>query len=505
MIKMPDINYEISLLELRLRGTQQLLTTLTKKYNIGIETRYNPTTTEIQAAVQGSQAALDQSHYKQWNTIALLSSSNTRLQNLFENNVNINNFIGCNWIVDQATYLSGMFFNCTNLVKVNLSGWILTANTSLANMFSGCISLEYVNLSEWKTSAQLTDISGMFVGCVNLKSLDLHGWDTSAVIDASNMFRYCSSLSVLNLQGWDTTSLQNISGMFENCTSITSLNLSDWNTSAITTITDLFSNCISLQSLNLSNWVLNAVQRADPTVFQGCVNLKKLIFNNCSSSVLTKISPYPANQSIDSLIMNNCTFNGNGDITGFVGSIMFTSFISRDSELIRGRTYANLFEGLTCSTIDLGGLNFNSATNGGGWFQNCSRLTNLLMYNWNMTGVSPSLNNMFNECLSLKTIDLSRWNLDNVDVYQAFYNCIMLTTIIMDNVVMNSAATHVNKVFDYNFNLKNISVNGCVTKNDDGTDNLTTINNIVGLFNSDLNFKVKFVPPGTITIRFQPS
>ncbi len=490
---MTDINYEISFLELRLRGVQQLLTQLTKKYDTGIETRYDePTAAEIQVAAPGyTQAALNAAHYKQWDTIKLLQNASL-LSNLFKNNANITEFIGCNWIVDKAIDLSGMFQNCTNLVRVDLSGWFLTNNKSLANMFSGCTNLEYVNLSEWQTSDALTDLSGMFSGCVKLKSLDLHGWDVSKVTKTTNMFKNCANLSYLNLQGWDTSKLEDATGMFDGCISITSLDLSGWNTSSIQSITGMFQHCISLQSLNLSNWSFtNDVTSDDPpTIFQGCVNLQKLILNNCASSILNSFGPYPQNIMLDTLVMNNCTYDSGNDVNNFVKNSIVNNIISQNSMLASGVNYSSLFADLTCKFIDLTALNLNG-TNVSAMFQNCARLSKVVLSQWtNMSVPFFNLDNMFNGCLSLNTIDIHGWNLTSASFNQAFQNCSTLTSINMNGVKCANPSSVMN-VFTNDFNLKTISITGCITVNPDGSEDLTTVNAITSLFaNTGLTAKV---------------
>ena len=95
------------------------------------------------------------------------------------------------------------------------------APTSTAYWFYGMTSLTDIQGISNLNTASVTSMSYMFYRCSALTSLDLTGFNTAQVTNMSQMFTYCSSLTTIYAgEGWSTAAVQFSANMFTNCTSL---------------------------------------------------------------------------------------------------------------------------------------------------------------------------------------------------------------------------------------------------------------------------------------------
>ena len=93
--------------------------------------------------------------------------------------------------------------------------------TSTAYWFYGMTSLTDIQGISNLNTASVTSMSYMFYRCSALTSLDLTGFNTAQVTNMSQMFTYCSSLTTIYAgEGWSTAAVQFSANMFTNCTSL---------------------------------------------------------------------------------------------------------------------------------------------------------------------------------------------------------------------------------------------------------------------------------------------
>jgi surface protein len=166
------------------------------------------------------------------------------------------------WDVGHVRYMSQMFYGCQSLTALNVSAWDVSRVTDMDKMFGYCTSLAALDVSRWNTGS-VEDVRGMFEYCTKIATLDVSNWDMSNVQDAGainnpvmqDMFRGCRSLTSLDLSKWDIHQVTDMSNMFNGCTSLTTVgDLSGWNTASICNISGMFAYCVSLRELNVKNW-----------------------------------------------------------------------------------------------------------------------------------------------------------------------------------------------------------------------------------------------------------
>ena len=202
-------------------------------------------------------------------------------------------FIRCNSLrnipqldTSKVTNMDQTFYGCSSIRTIPL---LDTSNvTSMHGIFNGCSSLQSIPLLN---TSKVTDMVGMFERCTLLKSIP--SLDTSSVTNMDSMFRNCFSLqhipqletSKVTDMHWmfmycfnlrsipflDTSKVTNMNNMFDGCIMIHEI--PQLNTSNVTEMMGMFSSCTNLYnilSLDMSN-----VTRAE-YMFGGCFNLNKV-------------------------------------------------------------------------------------------------------------------------------------------------------------------------------------------------------------------------------------
>ena len=201
-----------------------------------------------------------------------------------------------------------------------------------------------------------------------LTTIDLSGLDTSSYTDMSSMFYNYPSLTSIDLSNFNTSKVTDMKNMFSYCSSLTSLDLSSFDTSKVTSMVEIFSNCSSLTSLDLSNW-----------------NTSSVGTSGYGSSFKRMLYSCPSLKSLD------------------------------------------------ISSFDLSNTQSGSYYSLTSMFNGCKNLKTLKLPNsvsFNKTDIY--LNDMFFDCSSLESLDLSNWNTSNVTkMDNMFKNCYKLSNLTL--------------------------------------------------------------------------
>lgn len=333
----------------------------------------------------------------------------------------------------KVTTMNYMFSNCYNLTDLNLSGWTNTQVTNMAYMFGTCQKLSNLTLTGFCTPA-VTDMNCMFSSCKALTNLDLSGFNTGKVTNMSSMFSSCSELTSLNLSGWTNTLVTNMGSMFSQCQKLATLNMTGFGTPAVTNMASMFSNCKQLASLDLSSFnTANVTTMA--SMFYNCNSLATLnLGSNFNTASVTTMSS----------MFNGCKLLQAVDVSGF--------------NTAKVTTMANMFKDCNALT-SLNVSSFSSAgmpTSGNGegymycMFQNCYNLQTLTLGADFCTNKVKSVQNMFQNCNSLKNVDLSLLNLSNVGyLTYLFDGCSSLETIDLSGTTfITNASIGLNYMFN---------------------------------------------------------
>ena len=314
-------------------------------------------------------------------------------------------------IADAVRAKKGITGNMTlDAIASNITS-IPTADNNAKYDFSGSGSKSEGDLLSYLTTIDLTGLDTssytsmyiMFYKCSSITSLDLSNFNTSKVTSMENMFQYCSSITSLDLSNFNTSKVTNMSSMFSGCSSLNSINLSSFDTSKVTDMSSMFTSCSSLTSLDLSSFDTSKV-----------ISMTEM-FSNCSS--------------LTSLDLSNWNTSSVG--TSGYGSSFRRMFSSCPS-----------LKSLDISSFDLSNTQSGSYYSLTSMFNGCKNLKTLKLPNsvsFNKTDIY--LNDMFYDCSSLESLDLTGWDTTNVTgMNYMLHNCYSLKNLTLgENWASNSS------------------------------------------------------------------
>ena len=402
----------------------------------------------------------------------------------------------------NVTNMFGMFWNCESLENLNVSGFNTSNVTNMSYMFYGCQTLTSLNVSNFDTK-NVTNMSSMFSWCKNLTNLDLSNFNTAKVTDMREMFYNSEALVTLNLSGFNTINVTDMGGMFSNCVGLTSLDLSSFDTGNVTDMSKMFNTCTNLAEVDLSSfntenvtdmsWMfrqcdqlttldlsgfdtknvtnmvsmfwgsnnLKAIYCADDwrqgkvsnseDMFKGCLSLKGAVeydaenandisFANPNDGYFTGREAYACWNQDDVTLTFYYDFNkskregkvfeiGNNDWSPYV---VYTVRVDQSMAEYHGLTsmqgmFSSLYDVTEIEGIEY--LNTENVTDMSNMFCDCNSLTSVNLSHFNTSKVT-TMAYMFDSCESLTTLNVSGFDMSNVmDVEAMFRYCSNLTTI----------------------------------------------------------------------------
>lgn len=200
-----------------------------------------------------------------------------------------------------------------------------------------------------------------------------------------------SYLTTVDLSNFDTSNYTSMYAMFQSFSALKNVDVSRFNTSKVTSMGSMFNDCSSLTSLDLSNFDTSKVTTMG-NMFQDCKSLTSL---DVSSFNTSKVKDYPS----FAYMFNNCNSLKALDLSTFDFS----------------NTYASSYVGLY------------------GMFRDCKSLKTIKLpstVTFNNSGIS--MGQMFYNCNSLTSLDLSNWDTSKViDMGNMFFDCSKLSNLTL--------------------------------------------------------------------------
>ena len=121
---------------------------------------------------------------------------------------------------------------------------------------------------------EVTDMSGMFYGFQNLKYIDVSMLNTSKVTDMSWMFSEWEELETLyGLMNFNTEKVTNMSHMFSGSDDMVTVNLSSFGFQSVRNVYAMFSNCTALKLIICGEDFSERNDVNTTNMFNGCKNL----------------------------------------------------------------------------------------------------------------------------------------------------------------------------------------------------------------------------------------
>ena len=343
--------------------------------------------------------------------------------------------------------------------------------TSMAYWFYGMTNLKTFEGLEHLNTSNVTSMSKMFAGCSSLDSLDLSSFNTANVATMEQMFMNCSSLQKLNLSSFNTYSVQNTDRMFQGCTSIPMLDLRSFDASAIRHAGYMFNECTALQRILVTAGFLPISDEIVDTenMFLGDVKLynydpakvggtmaKYIVDGGYLDEYNGQKEPwvayYPEAKTLKFLY--------NSDRLLTLDSDTYKSYLyTADNE-----QYANYpWHDASCENTETVVFDDSYAekenTNLWRFFQDYKNLKTIEgLKNLNTSSVT-SMRDMFNNCQSLTSLDLSSFDTHNCQsMNQMFKDCPNLTDLNVSQLDVQSLQDALG-MFQACSSLKNLTLN----------------------------------------------
>lgn len=352
---------------------------------------------------------------------------------------------------EQVTTMESMFCFCSTLETLDVSSFNTENVTTMLGMFNNCSSLRSLNLPGFNT-ANVTQMSSMFQKCSSLRSLDLSSFNTRKVTYMQSMFEGCTNLESIDLSSFDTENMISMTGMFFSCTKLETLDLSSFATPKMETMPDAFGKCENLKTIYVSSAFTTDKVTVDFSAFDGCVNLPnfnpaktdKAMAHTGAGGYLTAATASWVrwDAPTGTLSFHRGATKPAGDNILALGTGTYPNWDTHAAEIkkvvfkagFRDETHwtcSKWFSGCTNLTSIEGieNLNTSNVTYMNEMFDQCSNLETLDLSHFNTEKVE-NMSNMFNGCTKLHDLNISSFNTENVtNMYGMFYGCSSLETL----------------------------------------------------------------------------
>ena len=348
----------------------------------------------------------------------------------------------------KITSFENLFNGVTWAIEIDLSQFDTSEITSMKNMFSNCYCLENINFTNINTSS-VTDMSYMFSDSY-IMYLNLSNFDTSKVITMGRMF-WSMDISSIDITNFNTSQVVDMSYLFSGCFNLKSLNLSNLNTSKVNTMEGLFMNCWSLNSLEITNLDTSSVIIMTYMFYNtNFTSLDLSNFNTSSVELMQFMFAYNNNLKFLNLSGFN-TYNVYDMSSMFLGS---SQLISLDlSSFSFNQVIANdiFSECLSLRTIKFS-KKYKMIDDVNHMFNNCKSLLSLDLYNFDFELIE-NMGYMFYGCNSITSIDLSNTEAFLVNNMEyMFYGCNSLKELNF-NTWITSSVSNIKSMFYNCFSL----------------------------------------------------
>ena len=331
-----------------------------------------------------------------------------------------------------------------NIKKVVFDASFANARpTSCFMWFKGCFNLTTIEGIEYFNTENVTNMRYMFDGCWSLKSLDLTNFNTENVTDMYYMFAYCKSLESLDLTNFNTAKVTNMAGMFQSCYALKTIYASDkFVTDQVTESTCMFSDCSNLKDYTSSKED-HTYANCGPTGYF-TYGRGYAMFDDATGTLTFSYKGFKPEGAYE--------LNEGENNPEWISKNSYVKKVVFDASFANARpTSCNewFFSCSNLTTIEgIEYLNTAKVTNMNYMFDNCESLKSLDLTKFNTENVT-SMKFMFEACTTLTSLDVSNFNTAKVtDINYMFSNCSALTTIYASDNFVTNQVTNGNDMFN---------------------------------------------------------
>jgi len=381
--------------------------TITEALDLPTELRNNMWKIVIQGPVKivGNAGA---GLFQDWERLSVVEgadqldfSAATDINHMFANDHQLRTIDVSQWQVGQVTDFSGLFSHAESLHALAVDHWDVHSAKNMQGLFENVNHYEpnydmTLGVQAWQVD-QVTNMQDMFAGTY-LASLDVSQWQVGHVTNMQDMFAQMEGVDNLDLNQWQVGNVTNMAGMFRETADLEDLAIDQWDVSHVTTMQAMFSSAM-MSALDLNRWqVQNVTNMAEMFKWSAMDTLK---IDQWQTHQVTTMKQMFELAEVDSLAIDHWDVSQVRDMSGMFGSMM------------------NL------KTLQLGDWDTHNVTSMAGMFIGIAGVTPLetiVLANWDTSKVT-TMANLFTDQQNLKSIDVSRWQVQQVkSLKQAFMN-----------------------------------------------------------------------------------
>lgn len=266
---------------------------------------------------------------------------------------------------------------------------------------------------------------------LNVKSVEFR--DKIRPVSTARWFNGFENATSINLKNLDTSRDTNMNKMFSYCKGLTKLDVSGLDTSQVTDMDSMFAVCINLTNIPVSNFNTSKVKDMH-SMFDSCFKLQSLDLSMFDTSNVTDFGYMFSGDKVMSTLhlTDNFVTEKAKDISGIFNDCEKLSNINVSNWNVSNVTstekaFANNF---LLKSLDLSNWDMSNCENSQMMFYSDTALTSIgNTSNWNVSKITTT-HSMFEGCSKLQSLNTSKWvfsNLTNAD--SMFSNCQVLTKL----------------------------------------------------------------------------
>ncbi len=365
--------------------------------------------------------------------------------------------------------------------------WIVSGNLHVAstgkiapNSDASCMFAYFTNLTEIDfggclDTSNVTNMRNMFYECSSLTELDLSSLDTSKVTNMRSMFSSCSSLSKLDLSGFDSSNVRDMKNMFYGCDRLKSLICTDSKilaeapASASSPSSDV--HVMAVASSDTSSygyfWGQTQYRRTDVKTVTFLSSLNGAADNACDvseagdRSILAWMDNSNLHVAANGVIAPNSNASGMFQSFGNLETIDFGNCFDTSAVTNMSQMFSDCY---SLTSLDLTAFNTSSVTNMSSMFSYCNNLIDLDISSFDTRNVT-SMRSMFNFCSNLASLDVSNFDTQNVTSMRSMFNsCSSLVNLDLSGFD-TSCVTYMDGMFSQCRSLASLDLSGFEASN----------------------------------------
>ena len=270
---------------------------------------------------------------------------------------------------------------------------------------------------------------------LNVKSVEFR--DKIRPVSTAGWFNGFENATSINLKNLDTSRDTNMNKMFSYCKGLTKLDVSGLDTSQVTDMDAMFAVCINLTNIPVSNFNTSKVKDMH-SMFDSCFKLQSLDLSMFDTSNVTDFGYMFSGDKVMSTLhlTDNFVTEKAKDISGIFNDCEKLSNINVSNWNVSNVTstekaFANNF---LLKSLDLSNWDMSNCENSQMMFYSDTAFTSIgNTSNWNVSKITTT-HSMFEGCSKLQSLNTSKWvfsNLTNAD--SMFSNCQVLTKLDTSN------------------------------------------------------------------------